>query len=91
MREPASERCGGPRLQVGLAGERAIQRLELPGRLQQQCRGFADRASGERDLPAEQADPGTLEVIERAGLRRGRQLQRRVERDRLRTGRYWPE
>jgi len=78
--EPASEQGSGPRIQIGLAGELAIQRLELPCRLQQQRRGFAGRASGEqRDLPAEQAGPGTLEVIERAGLRRGHQLQSRVE------------
>ena len=85
LRELASEQCGGPRVQIGLAGERAIERLELPCRLQQQRRGLAARAGGERDLPAEQADLGALEVIQRAGLRRGRQIQSRVERPSLET------
>jgi hypothetical protein len=79
-REAAGVQCSGPRVQIGLAGECAVERLELPCRLQEQCRGSAARASGEGDLPAEQADLGTFEVIERAGLRRGRQLQSRVER-----------
>ena len=54
-RELAGEHRGGPRVQVGLACQRAIQGLELLGRLRQQRRGVATRAGGERDLPAQQA------------------------------------
>ena len=76
-REPPGEHRGGPRVQVGLARERGIQRLELLGRLRQQRRSVAARTGGERDLPAQQVGAGLLEFIQRPCRRDGEQLGRR--------------
>jgi hypothetical protein len=62
--ELAGETRGGPRVQVGLAGERGIQRLELLCRLHQQRRSVTAHAGGQRDLPAQQVDAGLLEFIQ---------------------------
>ena len=49
-RELAGEQRGIPGVEVCLAGERGIQRLQLLGRLQQQ-QGSIAATRGERDLP----------------------------------------
>ena len=82
-RELASEQCGGPRVQIGVARERDIQRLELPCRPQKKRRGFAAPARGEGDLPTQQVNLCTPQLVQRPGpsnLRRGQQLQSRIER-----------
>jgi DNA-binding CsgD family transcriptional regulator len=66
--EPPGEQRGIPRVQVRLARERGIQRLQLLGRLHQQRRGVAARAGGERNLPAQQVGAGLLEVIQRPAI-----------------------
>jgi hypothetical protein len=53
---------------------------EPPGRVEQQRRSIAAHAGGERDLPAQQVRPGTLQLIQRPGLGRGHQIQRPAER-----------
>jgi len=84
-REPPGEQRGIPRVKVGLARERGIQRLQLLGRLYQQCRGIAARAGGERDLPAQQGRAGMLELIQWPLSRCGEQLGRRIQRAGLET------
>jgi hypothetical protein len=84
-REPPGEPRGNPRVQVCLACERGIQRLELLGRSCQQCWGVAATAGGERDLPAQQAGAGLLEFIQRPRHRHGEQLGRRLQAASLQT------
>ena len=64
-----------PRVQIGLARQVEVERLQPPGRLQQQRRSVAAQARGERDLPAQQVHPGALQLIQRPGLRRGQQVR----------------
>ena len=78
--QAAREQRGGQRLQVGLARQPHVERLELPGRLQQQRGRVAAAAGRERDLPAQQIGPGALKLVQRPGLGRGQQRQRRIER-----------
>ena len=49
-----------PGAQIGLARQLEVERLEPLGRLEQQRRGVAAQARGERDLPAQQVHPGAL-------------------------------
>ena len=70
----------GPGGQVGLARELQVERLEPPRGLQQQRGSIAAEARGEGDVAAQQVDPGALELVERSGLRRGQEPERRVER-----------
>ena len=81
--ETAGVQRRGERLQVGLARQPGIEWFETSGGLQQQRRGVASAAGGERDLPAQQVGPGALELVERLCLGRGQQPQRSVERARL--------
>jgi len=48
VREPPGDRRGEARVQKGAAGERAIERLELLGRLHQKRRGVASAATRSR-------------------------------------------
>ena len=76
---PGEQRCLVG-VQVGLAGQVQVERLQPPGRLQQQRRRVAVQARGERDLPAQQVRPGALQLIQRPGLRHREQVQRLAER-----------
>ena len=80
----AGQMPGEPRclvgVQVGLAGQVQVERLQPPGRLQQQRGRVAVQPRGERDLPAQQVRPGALQLIQRPGLRHGQQVQRLAER-----------
>ena len=71
---------GPQRVQVGLARERDVERLEPLGGLEQQRRRVAAAAHDEGDLGAEEVDAGALELVERSGLRRGQQSEGRVGR-----------
>jgi hypothetical protein len=82
----AGEQRRGQRLQVGLPGQPRIERLKQPCRRQQQRRYVAAAAGCERDLAAQQRCLRALELIQRPGLRRGQQPQRRVERASLGRG-----
>ena len=81
---PAHQAVGGERsrerLEVGLARERRIQRLEPPGRLEQQRRSVAAARHRERDLRVQQLGTGSLELVQRPRLRHRQQPQRRVGR-----------
>ena len=72
--------------QVGLAGQAGVERLEPLSRLEQQRRSVAAQPRGEHNLPAQQVHPGALQLIQRAGFRRGQQLQGRSERAGLHVG-----
>ena len=86
VRQAAGEHRRVERVQVGLAREPGIERLEPLGRLDQQQRGASlPAAGGERHLSAQQVDAGLLELIQRPGRRHGEQLGRRVERAGLET------
>ena len=78
-REPPGEHRREPRVQVGLACERGIQRFQLLGRLHQQCRGVAAAARRERDPPAQQGGARLVEFIQRSCHRHGEQLGPRIQ------------
>jgi hypothetical protein len=67
----------GPRDQVGLASEVQIERLEPPGGVQQERGSIAGKTRGEGDVGAHQVDAGALELVERHGVRRGQESERR--------------
>ena len=71
------------RFEVGLARERRIQRLEPPGRLEQQGRSIASPRHREGDLRVQQLGTGLLERVQRPCLRDRQQPQRRVVRSGL--------
>ena len=73
-------------MQIGLPRQPGVERFEAFGGLEQQRWSVAAPAGGERDLPAQQVGPGSLELVKRSRLRRGQQPQRRIERAGL--GRY---
>ena len=64
------------RLEVGLAGHRGVQRIEPPGRLEQQRRRVAPAPAGEHDLRAQPLQPRALELVERPELGGGQELGR---------------
>ena len=76
--QAADEQRGGERLQVGLAGQPDVQRLELPGRAEQERGRVPAMTGGERDLRAQQVAAGTLQFIQRPGLCHGQQAERGV-------------
>ena len=80
-----SRRC--ERVQVGVAREPQVERLEPLGSLEQQRRSVAAAAHREGDLAAQQIDPSTPQLVERARLGGGQQVQRGVGRARLGA---WP-
>jgi hypothetical protein len=68
------------RLQIRLAREPRIERFEPLGRLRQQGGSVAATRRREGDLRAQQLGAGSLELVQRAGLRDRQQPQRRVVR-----------
>ena len=77
-RQAADEQRGGERLQVGLAGQPDVQRLELLGRAEHERGRVTAMTRGERDLRAQQVAAGTLQFVQRPGLRHGQQAERGV-------------
>ena len=75
--EPAGDACRSERLEVGLARETGIERLEPPGRVEQQRHAVFGATEIERDLALEALVQGAVELIQ--GSVRGR----REERERL--------
>ena len=53
------------RLEVGLAGHLGVERIEPPGRLQQQRRRVAPAPAPEHDLRAQPLQPRALELVDR--------------------------
>ena len=81
-REVPGEQRRAPRVEVGVAAEAHVERLEPPRRLEQQQRSVATAVLGEGDLGPEQDHPGPPELVERPGLRDRQQSARHVERSR---------
>ena len=71
---------GPDRLQVGLARQVGIERLEASGRVEEQRSGVADASLVKRDLSAQAIDLGGPQGVKRAGLDRDEQAQSRVGR-----------
>jgi hypothetical protein len=80
---PGGDERRAPGGQIGTACELEVERFEPPGGVQQEGGSIAEETRGESDVAAQQVDPGALEPVERSGLRRGHQPERRVERPRL--------
>ena len=78
--QTADQHRRGQRVQVGLARERDVERLQPLGRPEHQRESVATTVHGARDLGAQQVDPGVLERDERPGLRPVEQCHRLVER-----------
>ena len=68
------------RVEVGVPGERRIERAEPARRFQQEERCVAAVRCDERDLRAQQVGTRALEVGEDASLSRGEQIERVIER-----------
>ncbi len=66
--QPVGRERRGERVEVGLARERRVQRLQPLGGLEQQRRSVAAARRGERDLRAQQLCPRAVELVQRAGL-----------------------
>ena len=76
-RRPGARRTGRPPgVEVGLTRQRRRPAARAAGAPEQQRRSVAAAARGERDLPAQQVQPGARELVERPRLGRGQQLQR---------------
>ena len=82
----SGEQRRGPRVEVRVAREADVERLELPRGLEQQQRRLAAAVLGERDLGLEQIQAGPPELVERPGLRGREQLASHVERSRPQAG-----
>ena len=82
LRRPAGEQPCAPRVEVRVAREAHVERLELPRGLEQQHRGVAAGVLGEGDLGQEQIHARTSELVERPGLRRRQEATGDVERPR---------
>ena len=88
MRHLRHSGCAGPtgesrsveRLQIRLARDGLVERLEPARGGEQQRRCLTAMARGERDLGAQQVDPRERQRFERRFLGRGEQHERRVER-----------
>ena len=84
-RMPSGDECRAPGSQVGLARELQVERLQPPRGLQQQRRSIAGKTRREGKLTVHQVHPGTLQLIQRPGLRRGQERECRLERASLET------
>ncbi len=84
--EVPGEQRRAPRIEIGVAGEAYVERLELLRRLEQQQRGVAAAALREHDLGPEQIDAGSPELVERPGLRGGQEPASNIERSRAEAG-----
>ena len=83
VHQPVGRQGRRERVEVGLARERRVERLEPPRRLEQQRRRVAAARRGEDDLRPQQLRPRAVELLERPGLRDREQAQRRLRRARL--------
>ena len=79
-REPPGEQRRAPRVEIGLARELRVERLERLRGSKEQRRGLAAAALGVRGLGAQQVQAGALQLVERPDLGRRQQPARRVER-----------
>ena len=68
---------------MGLASHRGVERLETPGRTEQQRRSVAAARARERDLRAQPLQPRALKLVERGKLRRREHRLRRLGRARV--------
>ena len=69
-----------PSGQVSLAREIRVEWLETSRGLEQQPRSILPETRSESDVAAQHRNASALELVERPGLRRGHQPERRVER-----------
>ncbi len=77
--EPPDEHRRGDRLEVRVAGQRVVQRLQPPGRLEQHSRPIASALGGEHDLRAQPLQTASLELVERSEPGRVNERGRRRE------------
>ena len=82
-RQPAGEERCGPRIEVRVARQAYVERLELPSSLEQQQRSLAAAVLGKRDLGLQPIHAGSTEVVKGSGLCRRHQRERRIERTRF--------
>ena len=82
----SGEQRGTPSIEVRIAREALIERLERLRGLEQQRGRVAAAALRVCDLSAQQLQTGALQLVERPDLRSRQQLQRDVERARLQAG-----
>ena len=82
---PGEERRA-PGIEIGLARELHVERVERLRGAQEQARGFAPAALGVRGLSAQQVQAGVLESFELTGLGCGEQPTCHVERPRRQAG-----
>ena len=85
-RHPAGEQRCAPRIEIRVAREAYVERLELPRGLEQQQRRVAAALLGKRDLGLEQIQAGSPELVERPGLRGRQQPTSHIERPRPQAG-----
>ncbi len=83
--QPTGDQGRAPGVEVGLAREPHVERLEPPGGLQQQQRRLAARAGGPSISARELLDAGPLQVVDR-GRPRPRPAARGRRRTRRRAG-----
>ena len=82
-RQSAGEERCGPRVEVRVARQAYVERLELSSSLEQQHRSFAAAVLGKRDLGLQPIHARSTEVVESSGLSCRHQLERRIERARF--------
>ena len=85
-RHPAGEERCAPRIEIRVAREAHVERLELPCGLEQQQRSVAAALLGKRDLGLEPIQAGSRELVERPGLRGRQQPASHIERSRPEAG-----
>ena len=78
--EATREQCCRERVEVGLARQLGVERLEPPGGCEQQRRRVASSVDGEADLGSQQLRARALEVVEGSGLGHRKELQGAIRR-----------
>ena len=84
--EVPGEQRRAPCVEIRVAAEAHVERLEPPRGLEQQQRGVAAAALREHDLGPEQVDAGSPELVERPGLRGGQEPAGNIECARAEAG-----
>ena len=80
VRQPPGEQRRAPRVEIGVARQPGVERLERLRSPEQQRRRVATAVLGEGELGVQQIDASPPELVQRAGLRRREQPERHVER-----------
>ena len=78
-RQPAGEESCGPRIEIGVARQAYVERLELPSSLEQHEWSLATAVLGKRDLGLQPIHAGSTEVIQGSGLGSSHQRERHIK------------